>query len=71
MSDPPPDPRALGVQKGRGEKSQRLSHITKADTRCLPLADHMTVHESLSLWWNKGSSKTATSQTPEPVSVRP
>lgn len=49
------------MQKGRGEKSQRLNHITKADTRCLPLTDHMTVRESLTLWWNKGSSKTATS----------
>ena len=44
---------ALGMQKGRGEKNQRLSHITKADTRRLPLTDHMTVPESVTLWWNK------------------
>ena len=52
---------AIGMWKGRGEKNQRPSHITKADTRRLPLTDHVTVHESVTLPWNKCFPKTATS----------
>ena len=52
---------AIGMWKGREEKNQRLSHITKADTWRLPLTDHVTVHESVTLPWNKCSPKTATS----------